>query len=116
LVALAAEPDQRPFLDLAAAGVVDPDLGGLAAGGDQVEVALVDAHLVGADNGFGGACGHQAAQFLDGERTEEVSRVGQQLADQPHQRVDVVIDAAGPGGGVEHPGLDVGREHALFTE
>jgi hypothetical protein len=65
--ALAAESDQRAFLDLAVAGVVDPDLGGFAAGGDEVEVALVDAHLVGADDGFGGACGHQAAQFLDGE-------------------------------------------------
>ena len=25
-----------------------------------------------ADNGFGGACGHQAAQFRDGARAEEV--------------------------------------------
>jgi methyltransferase of ATP-grasp peptide maturase system len=60
-VALAAEPDQRPFLDLAAAGVVDPNLGGFPAGGDEVEVALVDAHLVGADSWLGRAGGHQAS-------------------------------------------------------
>jgi hypothetical protein len=40
-VILAAEPDQRAGLDLLAAGVVDPDLDGLAAGDDEVEVALV---------------------------------------------------------------------------
>jgi hypothetical protein len=53
VVALAAEPDQRAFFDLFAAGVVDPDLGGLAAGGDEVELAPVDAHLVSA-GGQGG--------------------------------------------------------------
>ena len=44
LVVLAAEPDQRAFLDLLAAGVVDPDFGGVA---------------------LGGACGHESPKFLD---------------------------------------------------
>jgi hypothetical protein len=56
-VSLAAEPDQRAFFDLLAAGVVDPDFGGLAAGGDEVEVASVDAHLVGRRRHFGRRCG-----------------------------------------------------------
>jgi hypothetical protein len=63
---------------------------------------------VGADLGFGGACGHESAEFLDGERAEEVLGVGEQFGDQPDQGVDVVIDGARLGGGVEHPGFDVG--------
>jgi hypothetical protein len=65
-----------------------------------------------------GSCGHEAAELLDGERAEEVLVVGEQLADQPDERVDVVIDAAGPGGGVEHPGFDVGGQSpsALFAQ
>jgi hypothetical protein len=52
-------------------------------GGNQVEVALVDPHLMGTDGGFSGTRGHESAEFLDGERAEEVLRVGQQFADQP---------------------------------
>ncbi|HEV2782664.1 MAG TPA: hypothetical protein VGX25_25005 [Actinophytocola sp.] len=44
--------------------------------------------------------------------------VGEQFADQPDQCVNVVVDGAGPGGGVEHPGLDIGgqRVFAVFAQ
>jgi hypothetical protein len=34
--------------------------------------------------------------FLDGERTEEVFGIGQQVADEPDEGVDVVVDVTGP--------------------
>ena len=47
---------------------------------DLPSETLVDAHLVGANGGFGGACGHDAAEFLDGERAEEMLGVCQQFS------------------------------------
>jgi hypothetical protein len=49
----------------------------------------VNAHLVGANGQSGRSCGHEPAEFLDGERAEEVLGVRQQLADQPDQRVEI---------------------------
>jgi hypothetical protein len=49
---------------------------------------------VGANLGFGGACGHEPAEFLDGERAEEVLGVGKEFRDEPDQGVDIVVDGA----------------------